>query len=219
MERPNVIHHDFSDNQYYHETTEKTQIVLHHTVSGSSVDGDINWWKQTPQRIATCVIVARDGTIHTLFRSEKWAHHLGVKSWIFNKFNIKSYGANKKLNQRAIGLEIDSWGGLVKRGNKFYRTGNKEISSDKVIDYGREIRGFQYYEKYTDEQIYSVKYLLKYWNDKYNIPLDYKDNIWNLNADALQGVPGVWTHVSYRPDKSDCHPDPSLIKMLKSLTD
>lgn len=216
--KPNVIHHDFSDSQYYHDITEKTQIVLHHTVSGNSVSGDINWWEQTPARVATCVIVARDGTIHTLFSSKKWAHHLGIKRWVFNKFNIPSYGANKKLNKAAIGVELDSWGGLVKRNGKFYRTGNKEISADKVIDYGREIRGFRYYEKYTDEQIASTKYLLEYWNDKYNIPLDYKTNMWNLNTDALEGVPGVWTHVSYRPDKSDCHPDPSLIKMLKSLT-
>lgn len=217
MGQPKVIHHDFSESQYYHDVTEKSQIVLHHTVSGSNVSGDINWWEQTPARVATCVIVARDGTVHTLFKSEKWAHHLGIKSWIFNKFNIPSYGANKNLNKGAIGLEIDSWGGLVKRKGKFYRTGNKEISVDKVIDYGRDIRGFRYYEKYTEEQISSVKFLLEYWRDRYNIPLDYKDNMWNLNTDALEGTPGVWTHVSYRPDKSDCHPQENLIKMLKSL--
>ena len=215
--KPNVIHHDFPKNQYYQDSTENKQIVLHHTVSGQSVDGDINWWVQTPARVATCVIIARDGTIHTLFRSEHWAHHLGIKSWIFKKFNLPSYGANKKLNKSAIGVELDSWGGLVKRNSKYYRTGNKEIHADNVVDYGREIRGFRYYEKYTDAQIASLKYLLEYWNEKYNIPLNYNPEMWRLNEDALKGQEGVWTHVSFRPDKSDCHPQQELIDMLKSF--
>jgi N-acetyl-anhydromuramyl-L-alanine amidase AmpD len=213
----NVIHHSFPLNQYFPEITEKSQIVLHHTVSGDNVDGDINWWIQTPERVATCVIIARDGTIHTLYRSETWAHHLGIKTWIFKKFNISSYGANKKLNQGSIGLELDSWGGLVKRNSKYYRTGDKEISEDKVVDYGREIRGFRYYEKYTDAQIESVRYLLKYWNNKYKIPISYNQSMWELNEKALKGYEGVWTHVSFRPDKSDCHPQKELIEMLKTL--
>lgn len=217
MGKPKVINHDFSESQYYHDITEKSQIFLHHTVSGDSVEGDINWWEQTPARIATCIIIARDGTIHTLFTSKKWAHHLGIKSWIFKKFNIPSYGANKRLNKGSVGVELDSWGGIVKRNGKYYRTGDKEISADKVVDYGREIRGFRYYEKYTDEQIASLKYLLEYWNKEYNIPLDYKPEMWELNERALSGESGVWTHVSVRPDKSDCHPQKELIDMLKSL--
>ncbi|MEQ8330025.1 MAG: N-acetylmuramoyl-L-alanine amidase [Longimicrobiales bacterium] len=35
--------------------------------------------------------------------------------------------------------------------------------------------------------------------------------------DALAGKPGVWTHTNVRKDKTDCSPQPKLIKMLKSL--
>ena len=217
MQKPNIVDHDFPKNQYYLEVTPKNQIVLHHTVSGPGVGGDVNWWKQTPEHVATCVIVGRDGTINTLFSSKHWAHHLGIKTWIFKKWDVKSYGQNKKLNKAAIGLELDSWGGLVKRNGKFYHTGNREISADKVVDYGREIRGFRYYEKYTDQQIQSVVYLLKYWNKTYKIPIKYNPDIWKMNTDALKGVPGVYTHVSYRPDKSDCHPQLELINALKTL--
>lgn len=38
-----------------------------------------------------------------------------------------------------------------------------------------------------------------------------------LNSAALAGKPGVWTHVNFRKDKSDCHPQPQLIEMLISL--
>lgn len=217
MKNPKTIHHSFPESQYYPEHTEKKMIVLHHTVSGSSVDGDINWWKQTPERVATCVIVARDGTVHTLFPSESWAHHLGVKQRVFRKFGVNPYGQNTMLNKQAIGLELDSWGGIVKRNGKYYRTGNQEISEHDVVDYGREIRGFRYYEKYTKAQIESTVFLLKYWRDKYGIPIDYNSQMWNMSVDALNGKPGVWTHTSFRPDKSDCHPQRDLIEALKSL--
>ena len=41
--------------------------------------------------------------------------------------------------------------------------------------------------------------------------------MWNLNEDALKGEPGIWSHTSYRPDKSDVSPQENLIKMLKNL--
>ena len=39
----------------------------------------------------------------------------------------------------------------------------------------------------------------------------------NISKNAMNGVPGVWTHTSYRNDKSDCHPQKELIEMLKRL--
>tara|TARA_R110000772_G_scaffold35637_11_gene85867 strand:+ start:8387 stop:9073 length:687 start_codon:yes stop_codon:yes gene_type:complete len=228
MSKPKVVHHEFDKDQYYPNVTEKSQIFLHHTVSGVGVAGDINWWEQTPEHVATCVIIARDGTIHTLYRSEVWAHHLGVKIKHFDKYGVerkfrKSVKSGKmfvsnnvELNEGSIGLELDSWGGLTKKGSKFYG-GSKEIPIENVVDYGKKIRGFQYYEKYTTEQIRSLIYLCKYWNDKYKIPIHYRPEMWEISVEALRGTAGLWAHVSVRPDKSDCHPQPELIEALKAL--
>jgi hypothetical protein len=41
--------------------------------------------------------------------------------------------------------------------------------------------------------------------------------MWDLNDDALNGKNGIFTHVSYRADKSDMHPQPELVEMLKGL--
>jgi len=41
--------------------------------------------------------------------------------------------------------------------------------------------------------------------------------VWKPIQAALDGKAGIWTHVSYRYDKSDCHPQPELINMLKTL--
>ncbi len=43
--------------------------------------------------------------------------------------------------------------------------------------------------------------------------------MFETNKQALNGYHGVFTHVSYREDKSDCHPQPELIQMLKSIKD
>ncbi|MFW6226355.1 MAG: peptidase C14 caspase catalytic subunit P20, partial [bacterium] len=86
-----------------------------------------------------------------------------------------------------------------------------------VVHYPNGYRGYYYYEKYTDDQIKTTGELLLYWNKTYDIPLDYNDNMWEVNDDALGGKRGIWSHTSYRNDKSDVHPQPELIEMLKTL--
>jgi hypothetical protein len=44
------------------------------------------------------------------------------------------------------------------------------------------------------------------------------DTIFDINMDALGGIPGIFTHTSYRTDKSDCHPQKELVDMLCNLS-
>lgn len=226
----NVV--DFPEDQYYRNETEKNQIVIHHTVSGDGVLGDINWWKMTKDRVATHVIIDRNGAIYQCYSSKYWGHHLGV-----SKDFLKNYGftdwqtRNVLLNKRSIGIELDSWGGLVKGDdNKFYpakyNENTKKFDADmrfspillkNVVEYKDGFRGFNFFEKYTTEQIMSLAQLIKYWGKAYNIPISYNPDMWDISDNALSGISGVWGHISYRKDKSDVHPDNKLIKMLKSL--
>ena len=55
---------------------------------------------------------------------------------------------------------------------------------------------------------------------KYEIPLEdrvYNRDWFDLKFDALNGVPGLWTHCNVREDKIDCYPQPELIDMLNTL--
>ena len=212
-----IIQVDFPENRYFKEQTDKRQIVLHHTVSGRGVAGDINWWKQNPQRIATAVIIEWNGDIYQLFSSRYWAHHLGVRA-----------ANNRALNEASIGIEIDAWGGLIKYNRKWYparwdENKRKHVADTRiapikdVVTYPDGYRGFYGYEKYTDEQIESVRKLLVYWGKHYNIPLKYNDDMWEISQKALRGDAGVWSHTSFRQDKSDVHPQKELVDMLKSL--
>jgi len=207
---------EFPKEQYYQSVHKKRQIYLHHTVSGEGAMGDISWWKSTAAHVATCVIITHDGIIHQCFSSKHWAHHLGIKGTVFSKQGMENF--NTKLNQQSIGIEIDNWGGLEKKDDGWYGFTGKKIPNDKVQEYPDGFRGFKAFEKYTDAQIESTRQLLEYWGEHYHIDLKYKgERIFDICKDALEGERGVYTHCSVRPDKSDIHPQPNLIEMLKSF--
>ena len=212
-----IISVTLPDNQYIRQATNKNQIVLHHTVSGQGTSGDIAWWRQTADRVGTAIIVGWDGKIYQCFGSKYWAYHLGLHT-----------ANNKQLNQKSIGIEIDAWGGLVRSNDSWYPAKydkdikkfvpNTHIAPIKNVQiYPEGYRGFYGFEKYTDAQIEAVRQLLVFWGERYKIPLDYHPDMWDYSENAMAGEDGIWSHVSYRKDKSDCHPDEGLVTMLKSL--
>lgn len=211
----NIIKESFPESQYYKQVQTKKIIVLHHTVSGAGVSGDINWWKQTPERVGTPFIISREGHIHQIFDEKYWIHHLGIKQYMLNQFGSKV--SNDRLNQLSIGIELDSWGGLVKRNGKWYSYTGVQIQDCDVQEYPKGYRGYYGFEKYSTAQLASLKELLNHLIAKHGIKKDYFPEMWDFNEKALKGYHGIWSHTSYRPDKSDCHPDPNLIQILKTL--
>ena len=229
---------DFPTDKYYPIEYPKKSVVLHHTVSGPSVNGDIQHWLSLKDRIATCIIIGNDGVANQCFSSKYWAHHLGVKATYLQKQGFTDWTTrNVELNRSSIAVEIDNWGALILGdgtpkqfgvkadgkpnmittiAGKYYAAYGNVVDCE-VVHYPDGFRGFNYYHKYSTAQIKTVGELLLLWNVKYGIPLDYKTDMWDINKKALSGEAGVWTHVNYRTDKSDCHPDPNLIEMLKTL--
>lgn len=202
-----IVQVKFPESQYYKEEVAKKQIVIHHTVSGPDATVVFEGWASNPERVATAFVISADGTIVQGFASKYWAHHLGLK-----KSN------NTALNKAAIAIEVCNWGGLTTKDGKYYSAFNREVPADQVIDYGKKWRGYRYFHKYTPQQIESLRQLLVYLSDKFSITKTYNADMWDISANALSGKNGIYTHVSYREDKSDMHPQPELITMLQSLT-
>ena len=211
------------ESQYIKEEIKKTQIVLHHTAGNSSGVGTIKMWDADDRgRIATCVTISGkgaskdtyDGEICQAFSSKFWAYHLGVKGDVFRSQGLPA----KSLDKLSIGIEICSWGPLEKKSNKFYNYVDREVPADQVTELETPYKGYKYYHRYTDAQIESTKNLLLYWRDTYGIDLTYQEaDMWGVSKRALRGENGVFTHNSYRKDKTDIHPCPRMIAMLKSL--
>jgi N-acetyl-anhydromuramyl-L-alanine amidase AmpD len=209
---------NFGASHYINQETHKTQIYLHHTAGNDNAEGVFQNWEQTKDRIATCVSIDSNGLIVQGFPSNKWAYHLGIDAKTFNNQGLRY----EPLDQISIGIEICNWGYLTKVGEgkeaKFFNYVKREVAVDQVIELEQPFKGHKYWHNYTDAQIEAVKELLLLWNDKYNIPLDYNNDIWGICPRALSGKPGVYTHNSVRKDKTDVYPHPGLIQMLKSLT-
>jgi hypothetical protein len=211
------------ESQYLKEDTKKVQVVLHHTAGNSSGVGTIKMWDADDRgRIATCITISGkgqskdtfDGEICQAFSSKHWAYHLGIKPEVFRSRGIKY----QSLDKISIGIEICNWGPLDKVGDKFFNYVDREVSLDQVCELQTPYKGHKYYHAYTDAQVESVRQLLLYWKNTYAIDLTYHEaDMWNVSDRALRGENGIYTHNSYRKDKTDISPQPKMIEMIKSL--
>lgn len=201
-------------------------IVLHHTASDSSPLGVCDWWISTSEKVGTPFIIAGDGNT-----AKKWVDgqifqtcpsnskiwHLGVKLKDLQRGGPKHIGSGA-LNFGSIGIEICNWGALVEKGQAFISYAGTKVPDNQIQEYKTAFRGNHHYQKYTDAQIESTRKLVLYLCDKYDIPKKWPGMpMFDICADALQGVPGIYSHVSVRTDKQDCHPQVELIQMLNSL--
>jgi N-acetyl-anhydromuramyl-L-alanine amidase AmpD len=203
-----IVQTRLDETQYYAEKVEKKQLVIHHTVSGPKAENVMRDWNLTRERVGTAFIIDGEGVIHQCFSSAHWAHHLGTH-----------FPNNTALNKHSIAIEICNWGALNEKGNRYFSTLKKEVPAEEVIDYGIAFRGFRYYQRYKKVQLESLELLLNYLCDRYQIPKTYNSDMWDICPRAIQGDPGIFTHVSFRKDKSDCHPQLNLINLLKSLSE
>lgn len=217
-----IIQYNFSSVQYIAEERLKSQIFLHHTAGNSDAVGTFKYWESNKEKIATCAVIAGrpkktdkfiDGQIVQGYPSKYWAYHLGLRESTFHNFHLPY----KSLDKISIGIEICNWGQLTYKSRKYYTYVNTVIDEKDVIELDTPHRGFKYYHNYTDAQIISLEKILRYWGSKYNIPLTYNDDIWDICPRALRGEAGIYTHNSVRYDKVDIYPHPKLIEMLKSL--
>jgi hypothetical protein len=213
----NIKQVKFPESQYIKEIHPKKQIYLHHTAGNASGENVFKYWATTSERVATCVTISGaadvDGQIVQGFSSKYWGFHLGLKESTFQRMGVPY----RSLDRISIGIEICNWGQLVFKDGKFINYVNRPVAANEVCTLDHTFKGFQFFHNYTDAQIESVRKLLLLWRERYDIPLTYRDSIWDLSKDALSGVPGVYTHNSVRTDKIDVYPHPKLIQMLKSL--
>ena len=209
----NLVQTPLDSSQYINETTDKNQIVLHHTVSGPDGAQVVRWWNSNEERVATCVVISRNGEIHQAFSSKKWGYHLGLGAKQFAKVGLPY----RNLNKSSIGIEICAWGPLKYEGGKFYTVYGKEVPADQVEELETPFKNHKFWNSYSPEQIDSTVKLIKYWSERYGIPTDYKEDMWDVSKDAMSGAPGVWTHNSFRKDKSDIYPSADLIEALKAI--
>lgn len=218
-----ITQYPFPSDQYIMEETVKTQLYLHHTAGNPNPFATFEWWASTPERVATCIAIGgkpgktgswKDGDIFQGFSSKYWAYHLGLKEEIFNFYGLPY----RSLDKNSIAVEVCNWGQLRKdKAGRFWNYVDRAVPFDEVCELEVPYKGYKYYHAYTDAQIESLYELIKLWEQKYGLTFKYNSDIWEVNARALSGEPGLYSHTSVRKDKNDISPQPKLIAMLQSL--
>lgn len=193
------------DNQYFKEKQFKNQIVIHHTAGSGKAANVIHGWDFNAERVGTAFVIDASGEVAKAFEPEYWAYHLGLKT-----------ASNVPLKKASIGIEVCNWGQLIKKGDKYFNYVNTEVPESEVVQIAK-FRGFEYYHKYNDDQLSSLKALVLELCAKFGIDKKYNNDMFDISPNALSGMNGIYTHVSYRTDKNDMSPQFNLIEMLKSL--
>lgn len=201
---------------------------IHHTAgSHNPYDTIKNWNGDKRGRVATqyCIggqnkktsTVAFDGQVVECFPDNYIGWHLGK----VGNFNMSKYSA---------AVEINNYGYLSKKGDKYYNAYNGEMPESMVCDLGYKFKGRQYWHNYSDEQIESLRLLMKHISVIYpeipltkGIPELLKQGVppaeaFGFNEDAYNGkIPGTWSHTSVRKGKMDVYPHPKLVEILIEL--
>ena len=225
-----------SENEYVKKETVKETIYLHHTAGGSRPDFSIGGWEKDfirdasgdpildesgnlqSLRVATSYVIGRrssttdetiwDGKILKAFDDKFWAYHLGITS------------NSEELNSKSIGIEICNYGPLnLGKDGQFYNWVNKPIRESEVVELSNSFRGYKYYEKYTDNQIESLRKLILYLENKWGLVIEkgiYNDEWFNYDKKWFTNG-GLRSHTQVRKDKFDIFPQKEMIQMLNSL--
>ena len=201
---------------------------IHHTAGWDNPYNTVsNWNRDKRGRVATQYCIGGtnvkgkeakyDGVVVECFPNNYLGWHLGKVG-------------NFQISKMSGGVELNNFGYLKKKGDKYYTYVNTEVESQFVCDLGYKFRGHQYWHAYSDKQIESLRLLILHLRDIYpkmdlvnGLPKLLKEGVspadaFEFNSDAYNAKQfGLWTHTNVRKDKFDCFPQLELVEMLKQL--
>ncbi|OQW93457.1 MAG: N-acetylmuramyl-L-alanine amidase [Beggiatoa sp. IS2] len=119
-------------------------LVMHYT-AGPSLDQAVKWLVSASSKASAHIVIGRDGKIVQLVPFDTVAWHAGVSSW----------QGLSKLNNYALGIELDNAGPLVRSGNQWVAWFGDIYSNDQVIEATHKnessVRGWHLY---SPQQLY-----------------------------------------------------------------
>jgi N-acetyl-anhydromuramyl-L-alanine amidase AmpD len=187
------------EGDYFKEETEKTGIVLHHSAGGTLVGLEATLRAKDYKAVAYGI--DKTGVVYNFFDCKYWAYHLGVS----RKGFPRGY-----FDKRFIGVEIVNEGALLPDPDDPSVLGlswNPKIHVCSISDesrfyhYGAPWRGYEYYARYSGEQVEASAQLSAYLTVALNLPRQTAPvealQSEELNWEAVDAG-GVCTHINFR---------------------
>jgi hypothetical protein len=149
--------------------------------------------------------------VNEVFDPNCWAWQFGLR-W--------QQDQKTAFEKRFIGIEIASEGGLTESNGNLYcfdRIDNRTLKDrNEAFDYGKDFRGYRYFDKYEPAQIDSLSELINDLCNQFNISKDTPHDPFKYYGEKLKDFKGIIGHSMVRQDKSDPAPDQSLWDTLKT---
>lgn len=186
--------------QFFPPAGAKTGIAIHHTVGGSAAS-TFRWWLEDDDLVGTAYIIDRDGTVFEVFDPRAWAWQFGLP-WARTK--------KIKFEQRFIGIELASEGGLKEVDGKLYcfdRVSPKTLKPrEEAFDFGQVYRGYRYFDRYEEAQVVALLGVIDSLCNQFGIKRQAPSRFFELYGEPLADFEGIIGHTMVRQDKSDPAP-------------
>jgi hypothetical protein len=232
--------------QYYDTETTKTQIVLHHTAGSRSAAAEITDWIKEQPHVLTHYFIDQSGLATYVYDQKYWAYHLGVGGMTTAKRTLSvelvSIGFVDYMRPNEFRTYVDKNGKTQKRKvvtkPGWYDNYGNEIAYAntglpyRCVEIGGKVnfevmkkgyKGHKRYQKYTKAQINSLEKVLRDMQINYpDIPIKMDKDHWELMFPTtgnpnFENKKGVFTHNTWRTNKSDIYPDIDLLRMLQKF--
>ncbi len=164
-----------SDNNYHQKEYGKTQIVIGHT--GRKDMRHVNGWRHRRNgkyKGGAAFTIDKDGTVYQHYDPKYYTDFIGVDQ---DKSNIP------------ITLVNEGWFKLDRVNNVYIDWLGHTYSNKGVSVFERNWRGHEYWSKYTEEQMDSLKKLVLELCDRFEIKKECIGHcVYNADADIFDGI-------------------------------
>jgi hypothetical protein len=205
---------------YFPGPVKKQWIFLHHTAGWENPYQVADMWARDNRgNVATEFILGGqsvkdgntkyDGELIQCFPEGGYGWHTGT--------------GNSVMHRNSVAIEVCNMGQIV-NGKTYVNT---PANPAQIVKLAKPFRGFQFWHKYSDAQIETLKQWILFVAEKYDIDprvglVEYvrakgADGFDVLDLDRANKTPGMYSHTNVLRGKVDMFPQQELIDMLLSL--
>lgn len=188
-----------SGNNHYKSKTKKSQIVI-----GSSLRKDNYHIKRLQHKDYgktkkwNTFTISRDGTVYQHYDDKYYSDFLGLKEG----------------DKKSISIILENMGCLFETSSGKYMNWLNEFC-DKNLVVEKEWLGYDFWEKYRDEQLESLVNLINILCDKHNIPKKFIEfHTYHKNTHKFKGIVFKGNYVE---DSSDINPLLNIDQLTEML--
>jgi hypothetical protein len=205
---------------YFPGPVKKQWIFLHHTAGWENPYQVIDMWARDNRgNVATEFVLGgqsvRDG--NTKFDGEL------VQAFPEGGYGWHTGTGNSVMHRNSVAIEVCNMGQIV-NGRTYVNT---PADLNQIVKLAKPFRGFQFWHKYSDAQIETLKGWILFVAENYDIDprvglVEYikargADGFDVLDLDRANKTPGMYSHTNVLRGKVDMFPQQELIDMLLSL--